>query len=301
MMMSRRTALAALAALTTAACSRLAFVAVNVPASFGSYRRRTDLRYGVDPKQRLDVYIPEEPATGPRPMVVFFYGGRWETGNKSEYRFVGAALASLGYVAVLPDYRHFPGVKMAGFMADAARAVDWAFEHAAEFGADPKQFYLMGHSAGAHIAALVALDERYLAATGRPVPAIAGVIGLSGPYDFLPLTDSDLEDMFGPPAKYPESQPINFVRPDAPPMLLVQGLHDREVAPKNSINLAAALRAQGVPVTLELHPGLSHADTVAALSIPLRGRAPVLKEIETFVEARAALSGRAALSRRPSS
>ncbi|MDP9064628.1 MAG: alpha/beta hydrolase [Pseudomonadota bacterium] len=287
-MMSRRGALTGLLAMSTAACSRLAFVAVNVPAAFGSYNRQADIPFGTDPQQHLDVYIPTAASSVPRPMVVFWYGGRWETGDKSEYRFVGAALASLGYVAVLPNYRHYDQVKMPGFMDDAARAGLWAFAHAAEFGADRRRFYTMGHSAGAHIAALVSLDRRYFLANGgagggRTVPDIAGVIGLSGPYDFLPLTDPDLRDMFGPPARYPDSQPINFVNHDAPPMLLVHGLQDRSVAPKNSINLAAALRSRGIAATLKLYPKLTHADTAAALSIPARGRAPVLADIENFV------------------
>ena len=283
MRISRRSALMSLLGLTTAACSKLAFVAANVPASFGYHKRRTDIAYGTDPQQQLDVYLPDGEAVSPRPLVVFFYGGRWETGDKAEYRFVGAALAALGYVAVLPNYRHYPRVKMLGCMDDAAHGALWALEHAAELGADPGRFFLMGHSAGAHIAALVTLDRRYFLATGGPVPHITGVIGLSGPYDFLPLTDPDLMDMFGPAALYPQSQPINFVRADAPPMLVVQGLNDDAVWPGNAINLAAALRAKGVPVTLKLYPKLSHADTVAALSIPARGRAPTLADIEAFV------------------
>jgi acetyl esterase/lipase len=280
---SRRFALSSMLALTATACSRLAFVAANVPASFGPYDRRTDIAYGTDPRQRLDVYLPDSRFASPRPLVVFFYGGRWETGDKADYRFVGAALAAQGYVAVLPNYRLYPEVKLPGFMSDAALASAWAFGHAADFGGDRERFHLMGHSAGAHLAALVALDRRYLQATGEPEPAICGVIGLSGPYDFLPLTDPDLEDMFGPPPLYPESQPIEFVRADAPPMLLVHGALDRTVWPKNSINLAAALRARGVPVRLRLYPELAHADTVAALSIPARGRAPTLADIEDFV------------------
>jgi acetyl esterase/lipase len=283
MRMSRRSALTSLLALTTAACSKLALVAANVPATFGAYKRQTDSAYGADPRQQLDVYMPDAEAASPRPLVVFFYGGRWETGDKADYRFVGAALAGLGYVAVLPNYRHYPRVKMPGFMDDAAHAALWALEHAAELGADPGRFYLMGHSAGAHMAALATLDKRYFLAAGGAAPHITGVIGFSGPYDFLPLTDPDLQDMFGPPALYPESQPINFVRADAPPMLLVQGLRDHAVWPKNSINLAAALRAKGVPVTLKLYPMLSHADTVAALSIPARARAPTLADIQAFV------------------
>jgi acetyl esterase/lipase len=133
------------------------------------------------------------------------------------------------------------------------------------------------------VAALVALDSRYFAAAGQSAPAIAGVIGLSGPYDFLPLREADVQDMFGPPPTYPDSQPINFVRPDSPPMLLVHGLKDDTVSPKNSRNLAAALRARDVPVTLKLYPKLEHADTVAALSLPARGRAPTLADIAAFV------------------
>jgi acetyl esterase/lipase len=286
---SRRTALAGLVATLTAGCGRVAFMAANVPAAFGAYHRHSNISYGADPRHRLDVYVPE-PMSGPkqmpgesRPLVVFWHGGRWSFGDKADYRFVGAALAELGCVAVLPNYRLYPQVKMSGFTDDAARAGQWAAAHAGEFGADANHLYLMGHSAGAHLAALVTLDSRYFVATGRPAPRIAGVIGLSGPYDFLPLREADVQDMFGPPQNYPDSQPINFVRADAPPMLLVHGLKDDTVWPKNSRNLATALRARGVPVTLKLYPKVVHADTVAALSLPARGRAPTLADIATFI------------------
>jgi acetyl esterase/lipase len=279
---SRRTLLAGLGAWAAAGCSRLAFVAANVPAAFGHHRRHADLAYGTDPQHRVDVYVPERTAAA-RPLLVFWHGGRWSFGDKADYRFVGAALASLGLVAVLANYRHYSQVRMPGFMDDAARAALWAAAHAGEFGADAQRPYLMGHSAGAHLAALVTLDPRYFAALGQPAPPIAGVIGLSGPYDFLPLLEADVQDMFGPPANYPDSQPINFVRSDAPPMLLVHGLKDDTVWPKNSRNLASALAARGVPVTLKLYPKLEHADTVAALSLPARGRAPILADIAAFV------------------
>ncbi len=285
-LISRRTALAWLIAATSAGCSRAAFFAVNLPSVLGAYDRHLDLAYGDDPQQRLDVYVPTGAAGAPRAVVVFWHGGRWSFGDKGDYRFVGAALAELGCVAMLANYRHYPQVKMPGFMADAARAARWALAHAADYGADPQRFYLMGHSAGAHLAALVALDPRYFAATGPQPPKIAGVVGLSGPYDFLPLQEDDVKDMFGPPALYPESQPINFVCAAAPPMLLVQGLKDESVWPRNSVNLAAALEALGVPVTLKLYPKLTHSDTVAALSAPLRGKAPILADIRGFLNPR---------------
>ena len=279
--MSRRTALATLG-MSAAGCSRLAFWAANAPTAFGAYQRHGDIAYGVDPRQRLDVYVPTKQPGAARPLIVFWHGGRWSFGDKGDYRFVGAALAELGCSAVLPNYRHYPQVKMPGFMADAAQAARWAFAHAAEVGADPQRVYWMGHSAGAHMAALLALDPRYFGAA-QPAPPIAGVIGLSGPYDFLPLLEPDVQDMFGPPQIYPESQPINYVRAGAPPMLLVHGLKDDTVWPKNSRNFATALRSRGVPVTLKLYPGVVHADTIAALSLPARGRAPTLADIAAFV------------------
>jgi acetyl esterase/lipase len=280
---SRRRVLAGLAALATAACTQVAFIAANVPASFGAYRRQANIAYGAGPQHRLDVYIPDEPSSVPRPVVIFWHGGRWRWGDKADYRFVGAALAELGCVTIVPNYRHYPSVKMAGFMDDAACAAQWAQVHCGEFNADPIRMFVMGHSAGAHIAALLALDRRFFAATGEPAPPIAGLIGLSGAYDFLPLLEPDVQDMFGPPERYADSQPINFVRADAPPMLLIHGLKDTTVWPKNSRNLATASSARGVAVTLRLYPKLMHADTVAALSAPARRRAPTLSDIDAFV------------------
>ncbi len=277
-------AITSMSAAMLGGCLRASFAVVNVPAYFGAYTRTKDVPYGADPQQRLDVYRPKR-ARPNAPLIVFWHGGRWEFGDKSQYRFVASALCELGYVAVLPNYRHYPQVKMAGFMQDAAAAVVWAHTHARELGADPAQIYVMGHSAGAHLAALLALDDRYLqAASPEPVP-LAGVIGLSGVYDFLPLTEDDTRDMFGPPENYQSSQPIHFVHAGAPRMLLVHGADDRTVYPKNSIHLAAALKAAGVPVTLYLYPKRKHADTVAALSPLAKGRAPVREQIREFVAA----------------
>jgi acetyl esterase/lipase len=264
----------------------LALAAANLPALFGPYRRRTNLAYGADPRHRLDVYLPDKPAGVPAPLVLFWHGGRWSSGDKAEYRFVGSALAELGYATMIANYRHYPQVKMAGFMDDAARAALWAAEHAADFDADPSRIYFMGHSAGAHMAALLALDARHFAATERAAPRIAGVIGLSGPYDFLPLREADVQDMFGPPELYPQSQPINFVRRDAPPMLPIHGSKDALVSPWNSRNFAAALEALGVPVTLKLYAEIGHGDTIGALSIPARSRAATLRDIAEFVKSR---------------
>ena len=113
---SRRAALAGLAALAGTACTQLEFLAANAPAVFGAYRRRTNIAYGPDPRQRLDIYEPDRAAGNRRPVVVFWHGGRWSDGDKSQYRFVGAAFAELGCVTIVPNYRLYPMVKMPGFM-----------------------------------------------------------------------------------------------------------------------------------------------------------------------------------------
>lgn len=266
-----------------AGTERVGFLAANLPAIFGAYSRRRNVAYGPDRKHRLDIYEPRVTGGRRRPVVIFWHGGRWSFGDKADYRFVGAALAALGCAVVLPNYRHYPEVRMPEFMDDASRAALWSVAHAEEFGGDPERVYLAGHSAGAHMAALLTLDPSYFAAAGERVPRIAGMIGLSGPYDFLPLLEADVQDMFGPPENYPHSQPINFVRPGLPPMLLLHGANDVLVRPKNSLNLAAALRSHGVPVTLKLYPDAAHADTIAALAKLARGRAPTLADIAAFI------------------
>lgn len=281
--LSRRRLLVGLAGLGAAACTQVEFFAANIPASFGAYTRRVDVAYGSLPQHRLDLYLPDKASPNPGPVVVFWHGGRWTSGDKADYRFVGAALAGLGYVAILPNYRHYPQVKMPGFMEDTALAAAWAAAYARE-SATPHALFLMGHSSGAHMAALVALDQSYLAAADAADAQVSGVIGLSGPYDFLPLLEDDLKDMFGPPDLYPLSQPINFVRSNAPPMLLIQGERDDTVAPKNARNLAAALEAKGASAKLLMYPKLGHGDTVAALSAPARHRAPILREISEFID-----------------
>lgn len=282
--MSPTNRLARIRALATDVVMRVALLSVNVPAAFGAYRLEANVAYGTDRKHRLDVYRPTRHTARPRPLVVFWHGGRWSSGDKVEYRFVGAALAELGYITVVPNYRHYPQVRLPGFMQDAARAACWAAQRARDLGADPDRLFTMGHSAGAHVAALLTLNSSHFAAIGQAAPRIAGFIGLSGPYDFLPLKEADVKDMFGPPERYPASQPVNYVRADAPPALLIHGSGDRMVSPENSRSLAAALRACGVGVTLELYAHAGHADTVAALSRPARRRASTLADIAAFVD-----------------
>ncbi|WP_144145114.1 alpha/beta hydrolase [Paraburkholderia sp. BCC1884] len=281
----RLTAAVALAAL--GGCS--AAGVLNAAVSHKDFQADKGLAYGNAPRQKLDVYMPTAgtpPAgTQGRPIVVFFYGGSWQSGSRSSYLFVGAALASRGFLAVVPDYRTWPETAFPGFVDDAAAAVRWTRDHAAEFGGDPSRIFLMGHSAGAHIVMMLATDGRYLAAQQMSKADISGVIGLAGPYDFLPLQDATLEAIF-PPALRAASQPINFVEGDEPPMFLAAGERDTTVDPGNTDRLAAKLRIAGDrQVEVKHYPRVGHALLVGAIAGPLRGFAPVLDDTSAFIDA----------------
>ncbi|MGH8207274.1 MAG: alpha/beta hydrolase [Steroidobacteraceae bacterium] len=268
-------------ALTLSACMQLGFLTVNTAASFSDFTRRTNIAYGPLLANRLDIYLPAHAQHCP--VVVFFYGGGWKDGDKASYKFVGAALAAAGIIAVIPNYRLYPKAKFPAFMHDAARAVAWTRSHARQWGGDPAQLYLIGHSSGAYIAVMLALNQQYLRQVGGSTRWLRGVVGLAGPYNFLPFTDEYLKDLFGPPANFERSQPINYVRAGAPPLLLMQGLRDTTVSPSNTRSLAAAMRRVGGTVTTRYFKHAGHAELVAAFSILERKRLPVLREIRAFI------------------
>ena len=235
--------------------------------------------YGQDSRQRLDVYAPDG-AKARMPIVMFFYGGGWSSGSRSDYGWAARALASHGYIVVVPDYRLVPAVGYPSFVEDCARATRWATEHAAQYGGDPKRLFLTGHSAGAYMAMMLALDDQFLTGAGVDFADVKGAVGLSGPYDFYPFDVKSSQDAFGAYPKPEETQPIHYAgRPHRPPVLLIQGDHDKLVGPYNSVNLDRALRAAGNPSDLHLYPGLAHPDTLLALSIPFRGKAPILAQV----------------------
>lgn len=269
------------------ACSAITFGIANAPASFGPFERKPDLAYGPEKRQTLDVYIPKtegpaDVALANRPVVVFWYGGSWQQGSKSDYRFVGAALAERGYITVLPDYRLYPDVKFPDFLDDAAHAVAWVQQHAQEFGGDPHRIVLMGHSAGAHTAAFLALNREFLARRGANPEWIAGLVGLSGPYALAPNTRA-LNRIFAAPWGESDWQPVRFVTPQAPPTFLAHGLDDGLVSVRQAMQLRDALQAKGVRVETELYPDKGHAATVAGFSKPARGSAPTLDETVAFL------------------
>ena len=279
--MARRSIFAMLPALLTA-CSGVDLL--NATVATDTYRRTEGLAYGPDARQRLDLYQPAIPVRQ-APLVVFFYGGNWSSGERADYRFVGEALAASGIVTVIADYRLSPAFRYPTFVQDSARAVAWALQHALEYDADPARVFVMGHSAGAYNAAMVALDSRWLAAEGLQPSRLAGWIGLAGPYDFLPIVEPLTRVAFSWPDTPADSQPLMHASAASPRALLLAPAQDRVVDPRRStVALAQRLKASGVAVQSELFDSVSHVTLLASMATLLRGRAPVLQRVSDFAK-----------------
>jgi len=266
-----------------AGCSAVGTLNALTPGS--SYQRQVDVAYGELPRQQLDVYRPTTPApSGGWPVVVFFYGGSWNTGERAGYVFVAEALAARGILTLVADYRLYPAVRYPDFLHDSAKALAYGFDHAQALGGNPKRIFVMGHSSGSYNAAMLALDPRWLSDTGHTPTALAGWIGLAGPYDFYPIVNPDVKPVFFHPNYPPNSQPIDFPLANAPRSFLAATRNDALVNPqRNTVQLAAKLEAAGVPVTQKLYPNGSHISLIGSFAWPLRWITPVLDDVTEFI------------------
>lgn len=255
-----------------------------MPKDLGGRLAARAVAYGDHPRHRLDLYAPRRrPAEGaPLPLVLFFYGGSWAAGMRQGYGFVGRALAARGFLAAIPDYRLVPEFRFPAFLEDGAAAFRRVREAAPAWGGDPDRIVIAGHSAGAYIAAMLALDPQWL---GGDRTAVRGFAGLAGPYDFLPLDSAATRVAFGKAEDLEATQPVNFVSAGAPPALLLHGLRDRTVSPRHSRALAERLRNANAAAELRLYPRLGHVGLATALAVPFRRRAPVLADIAAFASA----------------
>jgi acetyl esterase/lipase len=281
-----RTLLTALAPALLAACSDGAFLIANLPAAFSDVTVTRDVAYASAPENKLDLYVPKAAAQGPLPVVMFLYGGRWSYGAKGQYAFAADALARQGFIVAVPDYRKYPKVKFPAFVEDAADALAWVHDTIASRGGDPARIFLAGHSAGAHIGALLAADPKYLVAHGKSRSIITAFAGLAGPYDFVPEAE-DLKDMFGPPERYDQMRVTPFIDGRQPPMLLLHGEKDDTVRLYNLERLAAAIKAKGGHVETKLYPDVNHIEIVGALTVFWRYKAPVKEDLVRFFRSQA--------------
>ena len=268
------------AAALTSPPGLLSFLDKVMGGGSGVSRIGKDLAFGSN-GQTLDVWRPVGPVVK-RPVVIFWYGGGWYKGNRRAYGFAARAFAKAGFVVVVPDYRKVPQIRFPAMLQDGADAVKWTRDHIGEFGGDPAQIVLSGHSAGAYTVAMLTLDQRWLKAVGVDPRIVKAAAPLCGPYDFYPWTSDSARDAFKGAADPAMTQPITFARADAPPMLLVTGTADTTVRPRNAIHLAARLKTLGGRVELINYPNQTHEGVVMALSVPFRGRSPALADSVAF-------------------
>lgn len=278
--MTRRGLFAPLLGLAAAACSPLSLLNAVGPRDRGAGRVARDLPYGDDPRQKMDVYAPAQAAN--LPVLVFFYGGGWDSGDRKDYGWAAQALAARGFVVFVPDYRLVPQVHFPAFIQDAAEATARASELAATYGGDPARLGVIGHSAGAHLAMMIALDRRYMAAVDQPT-LIKAAAGLAGPYEFLPFDVAASRNAFGRAPDPTLTQPVTFARADAPPLWLGHGTDDVVVHDEDTTILCERMTAVGGRCEAKLYPGLNHADLIATFSPLFRKKAPVLDDVTAFL------------------
>lgn len=283
----RRGALVLAAALVALAASLWAtgwspLKAVNLLTTRAGYSVEAGIAYGDIARQRLDVYEPTGRADA-GPVMVFFHGGGWQAGDKDYYLFIGQTFAAAGLTVVIPNYRLYPEAVYPAFMEDAAEAVAWAHQHLRRPDGSARPIVLAGHSAGAHIAVHLAVDEHFLADAGMPEGAIAGAAGISGAYDFLPIEEEVYKRIFPEPVRE-ASQPIAFVDGGEPPLLLMTGTADETVDPGNTDRLAARIAGKGGKVHVIHYEGRGHIAPLTALADAIPGeRAPVREDILAFI------------------
>lgn len=267
-----------------AACGASGLAVVNSPLVLDGDYTVSEAAYGPHPLHKLDIYVPGDsrnrPQDVPKDVIVFFHGGRWQSGQKEDYRFVAARLAQEGFITVIPDFRKYPEARFPVFVEDGAKALAWVSDHIAEYGGRQNAIHLAGHSSGAHMAALLAADERYLQAENKDPGLIQDFAGLAGPYAFTP-EDDDLVAIFGPPERYDLMRATTFINGDEPPMLLLYGEDDNTVAPYNHQRLARRIKEEGGRVDVITYPGLGHIGIIATFS-GLGPDSPVVDDMVGF-------------------
>jgi acetyl esterase/lipase len=277
-------------AMATNAVALLEWADRTLARTEGTAVLENGVAFGADPAQRIEVIGPNAP--GPHPVLVFIHGGGWHSGTPGDYHFVGRQFARRGYLVVLAGYRLGPAGKYPHMLEDSAAAVAWVQGNAQRLGGDPGRVFLMGHSAGAYNVVMLGLDRQWLGRAGVPDGFVKAVVGLSGPYDFFPFTSDSARNAFGDQSDPAITQPINFVRGDAPPMLLLTGDSDETVKPRNSVALGKALTAAGHPTTPVILAGVDHSGTVMKLAAPFNRDTRLLDPVLAFLAAQGGASAK---------
>ena len=263
-------------------CASTGSYFVNIIAKLGDYQKVNGIHY--NDKNNLDIYIPDNATDKNKvPVVIFFYGGCWgacQNTLKEDYEFLADALTEKGYLVVIPDYQHYPKVNFQTIIDDAAHATQWVKDNISSYKGDDHNIFLMGHSAGAHLAIMLSVKQEYL--NPATYTSIKGGIGLAGPYDFIPYTEPYLPGVFGPESEAAYSQPVNFIQGDEPPLLLMYGEKDNTVKPKNIINLTRKIKEKKGRVKAVYYKNLGHIEILTGFTRPLR-KQNLVDDVDTFI------------------
>ncbi len=224
-----------------------------------------NIAFGAGPSQKLDVYRPESGAG--YPVLVYVYGGSWNSGNKELYAPIAQRLLPEGVIVVVPDYRIYPEGKYREQTDDVAAALAWTLENIEKYGGDPARVVLGGQSAGAHLSALALLDEQWLAKYGHSSAEVCGYYGISGVYDINAQMDFERSNgrtapimtaVMEGPDNFTAASPATYVRSGLPPILLIHGDADETVPISVSENFQAKLESIGARSEFVVYPGAGH-------------------------------------------
>jgi acetyl esterase/lipase len=243
-----------------------------------SSRLEMDVPYGPLEQHRMTIY--SQPAFGgDRPVLVAFHGGFWQQGNRDEgqMHLMASWLAARGAVVALADYRKYPQVRFPHFVEDGALALAWMAQNAPRFGGNPRRLIAMGHSAGAHISVLTALDPRYLDPHGV---RLAGAVGIAGPYGTWFQRHPLVSGVF-PKGTERESSPLLQARGGRPPLLLIGAGLDVICRPSDTVELAEAVRAAGGEAESRIYALANHISLVLP---PIPEAVSTLADIARFME-----------------
>lgn len=237
-----------------------------------------DIAYGSKPWQILNIYPQSDEKEVP--VVIFIYGGGWHKGSKEQHHFVADALVRKGYLVVIPDYIKYPEGTFPSFVKDSALAIAWVRNNIADYGGDPNKVVLAGHSAGAHIGALLVTDKHYLADMGVGIKDIKAFVGLAGPYNFTPQEPQYIKT-FGR-ENFNVIKVNQFVDGSEPPIKLIHSMGDNTVGRFNFDTFYNQLKAHGVPVETKLYNDIGHVMTVLKVHPWFADEIDVGEEMDMF-------------------
>ena len=212
-------------------------------------RQVLDIPYGADYWQKIDLYLPPDATARGLPTLLFMHGGYWTHGYKDWLGFMAPALVSLPALFISVGYRLSPAVQHPAALEDCLAALTWAYAHVAEYGGDPQRLFVGGHSAGGHLAALLALQPGLLTASGLPEDVINACFPVSGVYDLDDDLPADrLQAFLAPGASRADASPLHYVSGNRTPFLLAVGAQDFPVLYAQAHTMTAALRQAAGPV-----------------------------------------------------